>query len=247
MSLIANAETLAALRDLDSTLAMTGTRVAAALCELEELQRRDAAIRQQVDEHAARRPEPDVDVSNELGELLAANPDVANSADWLGRARDLQAATTKALAAWEAQQNIIAHAGNRLAEQITAKKTELDDLKVGHDAAYGAFTNATAVALHGEFERRFELLSEEILVPLAALSRVRHLHGEGYHQPDGNRPQIHRDSRLSVHWSNASDSHERQQKVLYPVAIKRRPEEIIADLRERLAAGASQRPSTAKR
>ncbi|MDR6850358.1 hypothetical protein [Sphingomonas sp. BE137] len=226
---ISDSGALGIIRAADAAATERAAIVAATEADAADIRGRRAQIAAALADHNAKRPAPDPDVSDELADMLAANPSAARSADWIGRVRAMQAGTAAAIDEWEAERAILAQADDKLAGVAQEIAARLMAEREAHEAAYLEFLTVTRAALIDEFEARWDAIADEVLQPLAAVMNAPKLYLPGRHQLPYAKG-IWEEGTLSLFWPEPETPGGRGWKRLYPVDRARVPSDAVATL-----------------
>ncbi|WP_294292092.1 hypothetical protein [uncultured Sphingomonas sp.] len=155
---ITNQETLKQIAGLSAAVDKAAAAVQEAQASVNEAATRDRDLRTTLANHDRAEPAPNPDLTDELSQMLAANPAAANpaaaSADWEGRLREAQNVTAAAITAWKGKRTIIMQALDRVAGELTERREALTAAKNAHELAWAGFVNAARDAMLVELEAR---------------------------------------------------------------------------------------------
>lgn len=194
---ITNQETLKRIAGLSASVDKAAAAVQEAQASVNEAATRDRDLRTTLANHDRAEPAPNPDLTDELSQMLAANPAAAASADWEGRLREAQDVTAAAITAWKGKRTIIMQALDRVAGELTERREALTAAKSAHELAWAGFVNAARDAMLVELEARWPDFYAQVMGPIDALNQARRLYsGEPVYA--GPRRRILGESSLAI-------------------------------------------------
>jgi len=194
---ITNQETLKRIAGLSAAVDKAAAAVQDAQASVNEAATRDRDLRTTLANHDRAEPAPNPDLTDELSQMLAANPAAAASADWEGRLREAQDVTAAAITAWKGKRTIIMQALDRVASELTERREALTAAKSAHELAWAGFVNAARDAMLAELEARWPEFYAGVMGPIDALNQARRLYsGEPVYS--GPRRQVIGESLLAI-------------------------------------------------
>ncbi|MGW8134174.1 hypothetical protein ACWGNZ_00850 [Sphingomonas zeae] len=154
-------------------------------------------LRSTLANHDRVEPAPNPDLTDELSQMLAANPAAAASADWEGRLREAQDVTAAAITSWKGKRTIILQALDRVAGELTERREALTAAKNAHELAWAGFVNAGRDAMLAELEAQWPDFYASVMGPIDALNQARRLYSS---EPvySGPRRQVIGESLLAI-------------------------------------------------